>query len=48
MAKVEYRQARRVEISSPVPTLVGLDGELPGVLPASFEILPAALQLVVP
>jgi diacylglycerol kinase (ATP) len=48
MAKLLYRRARRVEISSPRPALVDLDGELPGVLPATLELLPGALRLLAP
>jgi diacylglycerol kinase family enzyme len=37
-----------VEVTSPELVRVEVDGELPGGLPASVEVLPAALDLVVP
>jgi YegS/Rv2252/BmrU family lipid kinase len=46
--KISHRLARRVEVSSPETTRVEADGELAGVLPATFEVLPAALDVVVP
>jgi diacylglycerol kinase (ATP) len=46
--KLTYRRVRRVEVTSPELVRVEVDGELPGGLPASVEVLPAALDLVVP
>jgi diacylglycerol kinase family enzyme len=46
--KVSFTRARRVEVSSPELVRVETDGELPGQLPATFEILAGALDLVVP
>ena len=46
--KIEWTTARRVEVTSPDPVRLDLDGEQPGFLPASFEILPGALEVVVP
>ncbi len=46
--KLELLRARRVEVTSPVPVPIDMDGELPGVLPALFEIVPGAIQLVAP
>jgi diacylglycerol kinase family enzyme len=46
--KVSFTRARRVEVSSPELVRVETDGELPGQLPATFEIMPGALDLVVP
>jgi YegS/Rv2252/BmrU family lipid kinase len=46
--KITYRTARRVEIASSENVRIDVDGEQPGVLPATFEILPAAIDLVVP
>jgi YegS/Rv2252/BmrU family lipid kinase len=46
--KIEWTTARRVEVSSPDPIRLDLDGEQPGVLPVTFEILPGALEVVVP
>lgn len=37
-----------VEFSSPVPAWVEVDGEVAGMLPARFEILPQALRIIVP
>ena len=47
-AKLEFFHATRVEVSSPVPVLVQLDGEVVGELPAVFELLPKAIRLLVP
>lgn len=46
--KWEVLRGRRLEVSSPERVRVDLDGEQPGFLPASFEVVPAALNLVVP
>jgi YegS/Rv2252/BmrU family lipid kinase len=40
--------ARRVSAQSSERVLLNLDGEQPGLLPATIEVLPSALQLVVP
>lgn len=45
---VEAFRARRVEVASPNPVLVQVDGEVAGTLPASFEVVPGALRLMVP
>jgi len=47
-AKLSHALAERVEVSSPDPVRVDADGEQPGVLPAVFEVQPAALELVCP
>src|SRR5262249_8321251 len=46
--KISYALAERIEVSSPVLTRVDVDGEQPGVLPALFEVLPGALEVVCP
>lgn len=46
--KWEVLRGRRLEVSSPEPVRVDLDGEQPGFLPAVFEVVPGALKLVVP
>jgi diacylglycerol kinase (ATP) len=46
--KVSFTRARLVELSSSEVVRVEADGELPGALPATFEVLPGALELVVP
>lgn len=46
--KLSHALARRVEVSSPDFVRVDADGEQPGVLPALFEIMPAALEVVCP
>ncbi|MBO0684612.1 MAG: diacylglycerol kinase family lipid kinase [Candidatus Dormibacteraeota bacterium] len=46
--KLTYRRARRVELESAELVRVEVDGELPGGLPATFEVVPGALELVVP
>ena len=44
----EHFRARRVEVDSQVPVLVQLDGEIVGNLPATFEVVPAALRFMTP
>ena len=46
--KIRHFHARTVQVSSPTPLQVDVDGELPGALPAVFEAMPGALELVVP
>ncbi|MDQ6791509.1 MAG: diacylglycerol kinase family lipid kinase [Candidatus Dormibacteraeota bacterium] len=46
--KLERRSARRVEVSSQSRVGVDADGERPGDLPAVFEVVPGAIELVVP
>ncbi len=46
--KLEHRLVRRVEVSSPRPVGIDADGERPGSLPAVFEVLPGALEVVAP
>jgi diacylglycerol kinase family enzyme len=47
-AKIRHFHARTVQISSPTPLRVDADGELPGMLPAVFEAMPGAVELVCP
>jgi diacylglycerol kinase (ATP) len=47
-AKISHAVARRVEVSSPELVRVEADGEQPGLLPAVFEVLPGALEVVCP
>jgi diacylglycerol kinase (ATP) len=46
--KVAHFRAKRIEASSQERVLLDVDGEQPGRLPASFEIVPAAIQVCVP
>jgi YegS/Rv2252/BmrU family lipid kinase len=46
--KLVHRLGRRVEVESPDLVRVDIDGEQPGMVPAVFEMLPGALELVVP
>jgi diacylglycerol kinase (ATP) len=46
--KIDHLTARRVEVSSPATVFIDLDGEQPGTLPAVFEVVPGAIELVVP
>jgi YegS/Rv2252/BmrU family lipid kinase len=51
MPKVSHRRATRVDARPADPAdevLLDVDGETPGNLPASFTLLPRALQVVVP
>ena len=45
LPKVESRRAKSLEMSSPERVLLDVDGEQPGTLPASFQVLPAALRM---
>jgi len=44
---VYFRQARRVEISSQPPLQLNADGEIVGDCPATFEVLPRAIEMIV-
>ncbi|MBI5092221.1 MAG: diacylglycerol kinase family lipid kinase [Candidatus Hydrogenedentes bacterium] len=44
---VKYFRARRVRVQSEEDVLLNLDGEHPGELPATFEVVPSAIRLVV-
>ncbi len=46
--KVDYVRARRVEVQSDEPLPIEVDGEQPGAMPVVFEVVPGALELVVP
>ena len=46
--KWEVLRGKRAEVSSPEPVRLDLDGEQPGFLPATFEVVPGALKLLVP
>jgi diacylglycerol kinase (ATP) len=46
--KAELLRGRRVTVETPEPLPVELDGEQPGTTPATFEIVPDAIQLRVP
>ncbi|HZU18398.1 MAG TPA: diacylglycerol kinase family protein [Candidatus Dormibacteraeota bacterium] len=46
--KILFTRARRVEVDSPEPVRVDADGEQPGSLPAVFEVVPGALEVICP
>jgi diacylglycerol kinase (ATP) len=46
--RLKVLRARNVQLSSPDTVRIDLDGEQPGVLPASFEVMPGSIDLVVP
>jgi diacylglycerol kinase (ATP) len=46
LTQVEFAAAKHVEIESDEPVGIEADGELVGTTPASFEILPGALQVI--
>jgi diacylglycerol kinase (ATP) len=46
--KIAFTRARRIEVSSPEPVRVDADGEQPGSLPAVFEVVPGALEVICP
>ena len=48
MPGVIYRQVKGLEITSETPLSLDIDGEPLGTLPAQFDIVPAAIKLIVP
>lgn len=46
--RIKHFQATRVTVRSRETVFVNLDGEQPGALPASVEVVPKAIRLVVP
>jgi YegS/Rv2252/BmrU family lipid kinase len=44
--QTEYFEARKVEAESDERVLIDLDGEVPGTLPLTIDVLPGALRLV--
>jgi diacylglycerol kinase family enzyme len=46
--KITHTLGRRVEVSSAEQVRVDADGEQPGVLPAVFEVVPGALEVICP
>jgi diacylglycerol kinase family enzyme len=46
--KMQSRRARRVEVQADRRVGVDADGERPGDLPAVFEVVPGAIELLVP
>ena len=46
--KWEVLPGRSVQVDSPLPVLIDVDGEQPGTLPAHFEVIPGAIELMVP
>lgn len=44
---VRYVRGKEVRITSSVPTKVAIDGEVPGVLPATLSVAPGAIRIVV-
>jgi diacylglycerol kinase family enzyme len=45
--KIEHFKAKHIKIESVEKVLLDVDGEQPGLLTATFNILPASLNLVV-
>ncbi len=48
LGKVRYARGKKLRASSPEEVLIDLDGEQPGRLPLTFEILPRAVKIKVP
>ncbi len=51
LPEVKSKLARRISVNPATPgdrTLISIDGELPGKLPAIYEVVPAALNLRIP
>lgn len=45
---IGYTNARHVELSSKDRVLLDVDGEQPGMLPATFDLLPKSIQVIIP
>ena len=45
---IGYTNAKHVELISPDRVLLDVDGEQPGMLPATFDILPKSIKIIVP
>jgi diacylglycerol kinase family enzyme len=46
--KITHRLGRHVEISCDEPVAVDADGERPGMLPATFDVVAGAIEVVAP
>ncbi len=46
--KIQLLHGKHVVVESPQPVRVETDGELPGILPATFEIQPGAVEVLTP
>jgi len=46
--KVKYLKGKKIVVETEDRVLLEADGEQPGILPATFEILPKALNIIVP
>ena len=46
--RLKVLRGRTVQVESSEPVRIDLDGEQPGVLPATFEVVPGAIELLVP
>jgi diacylglycerol kinase (ATP) len=46
--KADFSRAVRVVVEPDAPVPIEADGEQPGVTPATFEVVPAAIRLRVP
>ncbi len=46
--KFQLYRGHKVHVESEEPTRLDVDGEQPGFLPATFEVIPGALELVIP
>jgi diacylglycerol kinase (ATP) len=44
--QVAHRRARRVEVACDTTLLLDVDGEQPGMAPATFEVMPRALGMI--
>jgi len=45
---IDYTHAKHVELTSNEKVLLDVDGEQPGTLPATFDILPKSIKVIVP
>jgi diacylglycerol kinase family enzyme len=46
--RVDYFTDKRLEIDAEPPTEIQADGDIIGTTPATIELLPGALQLIIP
>jgi YegS/Rv2252/BmrU family lipid kinase len=46
--RLHVLRGRSVQVESPQEVLLDVDGEQPGMLPATFEVMPGSIELIVP
>jgi diacylglycerol kinase (ATP) len=46
--RLHVLRGRSIQVESPQEVLLDVDGEQPGMLPATFEVMPGSIELIVP